>query len=249
MLPDGTIVGYGDLAVEAGIWIDLRVPSGPLGEEVATALIGEFEDVATASKRPAKVRFYVPDEYGLAARLLRGRGYRVVRHSFRMLIDLDDKLATPEWPDGLRVRTFRPDADDVPVYEAQQEAFADGFEFRRQLFTEWRRQCYREPFDPSLMFVVDDGAQVAAICLCRPEFGTDRTLGWVSILGVRRPWRRRGLGRALLLHAFGELRSKGKLRVGLGVDGSNPTGAVRLYERAGMRVARRFDHYEKRLPA
>jgi ribosomal protein S18 acetylase RimI-like enzyme len=67
----------------------------------------------------------------------------------------------------------------------------------------------------------------------------------VSVLGVRRPWRRRGLGRALLLHSFRALRERGKPRVGLGVDGSNPTGAVQLYEAAGMRVVRRFDHWEK----
>ena len=67
------------------------------------------------------------------------------------------------------------------------------------------------------------------------------------MLGVRRPWRRRGLGRALLLHAFGEFRARGKRGAGLGVDGLNPTGAVRLYEQAGMHVARRFDQYAKPL--
>ena len=69
--------------------------------------------------------------------------------------------------------------------------------------------------------------------------------GWVQGLAVRRPWRRRGLGLALLLHSFRELRARGREHVGLGVDGENTTGAVRLYERAGMHVARRSDTYNK----
>ena len=72
------------------------------------------------------------------------------------------------------------------------------------------------------------------------EFGT----GHVNILGVRPGWRRRGLGRALLLHSFRELRDRGRLKADLGVDAENTTGAVRLYERAGMCVAHRMDTYE-----
>jgi ribosomal protein S18 acetylase RimI-like enzyme len=69
----------------------------------------------------------------------------------------------------------------------------------------------------------------------------------VNVLGVRPPWRRQGLGRALLLQAFAEFRARGKRGAGLGVDGLNTTGAMRLYEQAGMDVARRFDQYQKSL--
>ncbi|HVM70013.1 MAG TPA: GNAT family N-acetyltransferase, partial [Gaiellaceae bacterium] len=62
--------------------------------------------------------------------------------------------------------------------------------------------------------------------------------GHVSLLGVRRPWRRRGLGEALLLHSFAAFRAAGYRRGTLGVDASSPTGATRLYERVGMRVYR-----------
>ena len=53
---------------------------------------------------------------------------------------------------------------------------------------------------------------------------------------MRRPWRRRGLGLALLLHSFRDFAARGATRVGLGVDAENTTGAVGLYERAGMHV-------------
>jgi ribosomal protein S18 acetylase RimI-like enzyme len=89
------------------------------------------------------------------------------------------------------------------------------------------------------------GDEVAAVALCRARAHEDPEMGFVNTLGVRRPWRRQGLGLALLHHAFGEFYRRGQKRVGLGVDASNLTGATRLYERAGMHVARQFDLYEK----
>jgi ribosomal protein S18 acetylase RimI-like enzyme len=66
-------------------------------------------------------------------------------------------------------------------------------------------------------------------------------------LGVRRPWRKRGLGLALLHHSFNEFYRRGKRKVGLGVDAQNLTGALRLYEKAGMHVDQAYDTYEKEL--
>ena len=70
-------------------------------------------------------------------------------------------------------------------------------------------------------------------------------MGWVNILGVRRPWRKRGIGVALLEHSFGEFYRRGILKAGLGVDAESLTGALRLYEKAGMHVHLIFDNYEK----
>ena len=70
-------------------------------------------------------------------------------------------------------------------------------------------------------------------------------MGWVNSLGVRRPWRRRGLALALLRHAFGVFYRRGKTKVGLGVDATSLTGATRLYEKAGMHVQRKSVTYEK----
>jgi ribosomal protein S18 acetylase RimI-like enzyme len=77
----------------------------------------------------------------------------------------------------------------------------------------------------------------------------DLHIGWVNQLAVLRPWRRKGLGIALLLHSFAEFYRRGIVNVGLGVDAQNLTGATRLYERAGMHVALQHDTYEKELRA
>jgi mycothiol synthase len=75
----------------------------------------------------------------------------------------------------------------------------------------------------------------------------DPEMGWLFGLGVRRPWRRRGLALALLHHCFGELYRRGRRKVSLGVDAQNLTGATRLYERAGMHIQRQHHQYEQEL--
>jgi ribosomal protein S18 acetylase RimI-like enzyme len=92
-----------------------------------------------------------------------------------------------------------------------------------------------------------DGDEIAGVALCNPRLGPDRETGFVDILGVRRPWRKRGLGLGLLHHAFGEFLTRGYKQVGLGVDTKNLSGATRLYKKAGMRVARELVVYEKEL--
>ena len=71
--------------------------------------------------------------------------------------------------------------------------------------------------------------------------------GWITQVAVLRPWRKRGLGEALLRQAFGAFYARDVLRVGLGVDGQSLTGAQRLYERVGMSVTMRIGRYEKEL--
>jgi ribosomal protein S18 acetylase RimI-like enzyme len=85
------------------------------------------------------------------------------------------------------------------------------------------------------------------MALCSSFLGNNPDLGFVNTLGVRRPWRRRGLGEALLQHAFGEFYRRGRKQVGLGVDASSLTGATRLYEKVGMHVAQQVDLYELEL--
>jgi mycothiol synthase len=245
---DGSIVGYGDLSdpsrVGRLIWVDAQTRLGAL--DVAPALLDELEPRAEERLAPdGRMKVFVAERNTALAAVVEARGYEVVRHSFRMEADLSSEPAEPEWPDGIVVRDFRPGEDDRRVYEVQEETFADQTDSEPLTYEEWRHWSFREPFDPDLWFLAEAGGELVGILLARSERAGDETLGWVSVLGVRRPWRRRGLGRALLLHSFHVLRARGKPRAGLGVDGSNPTGAIQLYEAAGMRVVRRFDHWEK----
>lgn len=159
-----------------------------------------------------------------------------------MAIELGPDLQEPEWPAGITPRSYEPEHEAL-VYEAHQEAFEDHWGFTRVTLDQWRSWNLGATSDASLWTVAWDGDEIAGLCINRPERGED--MGWVGVLAVRSRWRRRGLGRALLLDAFHAFRQLGRSRAGLGVDAENTTGAVRLYESAGMHVASRSDTWER----
>jgi ribosomal protein S18 acetylase RimI-like enzyme len=132
------------------------------------------------------------------------------------------------------------------------EAFKDHFGHLDQPFetgfARFEKTMLEDPlFDGNLWLLAMDQGEIAGTCLCRLEAWDDPECGYISSLGVRRPWRKQGLGLALLRQAFGEFYRRGKRKVSLGVDALNLTGALRLYEKAGMRVVRQFDQYEKEI--
>jgi mycothiol synthase len=178
-------------------------------------------------------------------------GFRLTRHSFIMHRVMQSTPHAPQWPAEITLRPFDPERDAAAVYRANDEAFSDHFGHVNQSFEQgfpMFKHWMEEPsFDASLWFVAVDGDEVAGVSLCRVSDQEEPPIGWVNDLSVRRPWRKRGLGMALLLHSFGEFYRRGYKKVGLGVDASNLTGALRLYERAGMHMTRQYDRYEKEL--
>jgi mycothiol synthase len=243
---DGEPVGYLDVRTEDGGRYD--VDARTLDSEVAPVLVEAAEKHAGAKGEQGLLRGYVQgDEPGLR-RAYDLAGWRPIRYSFQMRIELDgEKVPEPVWPDGLEPRNVR-EGEEERVYEAHMDSFADHWDFRRQSFDDWARYTTENHrFDPSLWWLVDDGDELAAISLNSWHFSGDPAFGWIHVLGVRPAWRRRGLATALLRHSFRDFEQRGATRVGLGVDGENTTGAVRLYEQVGMRQVRRNDTYEKKL--
>ncbi|MGH3130630.1 MAG: GNAT family N-acetyltransferase, partial [Gaiellaceae bacterium] len=163
------------------------------------------------------------------------------------LLDAAEKWARERARSGALVRGFPPERD-VEGRQCNQEAFADHWDHQPIPIERWREfQLDPETFDPTLWWLAEEDGELAGFSLNAWHFSGDRTFGWVGSLGVRRPWRRRGLGLALLRHSFCDFKRRGATRVELGVDAENTTGAVRLYERAGMHAARRNDTYERPL--
>lgn len=174
------------------------------------------------------------------------REFRLVRHSHRMLIDLDQPTPEPSWPERIEVRTFE-SGDERVFYDVHQETFKDSWEPIDEPYDEWAHWLLSPPtFVPELWFLAAESGEPAGVAICHPHASMPDH-GWIRILGVRESWRRRGLGRALLLHAFAEFRRRGLVAAGLGVDAESLTGANRLYEHVGMRVVARFDIYENAL--
>ena len=243
---DGELVGYLDVAREDdGRHFD--VDTRTLDADVAPALVVAAEDYARSQSEEPILRGFVQGNEPVLRDAFEGAGWGPIRYSFQMRIDLEGDIREPVWPDGLTPRNFE-QGEEERVYRAHTNSFADHWDFRQQSMEQWRRYTVdHHGFDPSLWWLVEDGDELAALSLNAWHFSGDPQFGWIHVLGVRPPWRKRGLGAALLRHSFRDFASRGATRVGLGVDGENTTGAVRLYERVGMRVVRRNDTYEKSL--
>jgi mycothiol synthase len=232
----GHVVGYGDIWVQTDeVALDVAAPGR------WAAFFDWAESAARAHGLP-KVRVNPPAGHEVAA-IAEERGYRPWRSSFTMEIDLQERPAEPPLPDGLTLRSYEA-ADEKPLRSALNVAFADDPFWHTVTPSNFREFYLRaRGFDPSLWLLAWDGADLAGFVLGYPERSGDVTLGWVGTLGVGRGWRRRGLGEALLRRAFAELYDRGLCRIGLGVDAENVSGALRLYERVGMRKTRQVDNW------
>lgn len=182
-------------------------------------------------------------------------GFRAVRVANHMRIDLSSPIPEARWPKGATVRTVRVEEDLPALVRLFLESWRDhwGFVARPydQTLADWRDWVEKdgERFDPTLWFLAVEGPEIVGISLCDNQIADDASRGYVNALGVRPAWRKRGIALALLHHSFAEFQRRGYAAVELDMDSQNLTGALRVYERAGMRAVRQFVWYEKELRA
>jgi GNAT superfamily N-acetyltransferase len=108
----------------------------------------------------------------------------------------------------------------------------------------------RDPkFDPSLFVVAWDGDEIAGAVIneinATENAAFNRQRGWLRSVFVRRQWRRRGLGKAIVLRSLQVFRDRGMTSAGLGVDADNPMGAMGLYTGTGFVTEVRSSAYRK----
>ena len=176
--------------------------------------------------------------------LLRRRGYELRRTVYRMAIDLTGDVEAVPAPEGIAIRRFGAKDDAAVMRDTMNDAFTDHFRQSAEPFAAWKQRLMgHADFDPDLWALAWDGDEAAG-ALIAYDHGD---LGWVQGVGVRRAWRRRGLGRALLTDAFARLAARGQLRVELGVDAEGATQPLLLYEQAGMHVTFTYELHAKGL--
>ena len=254
--PDGSIVAYLEVARNPP-WTRLRLDGYVhpewSGRGIGTRLLAWGERRAGTYVPLAEPGTSVEIQHGVwhaspGGPLLEQRGFEAVRFFIQMRRELDGPPEPPSWPAGIDVRRAGGEEDRRRMFEAVEEAFHDHWGYEPDTYDRWLHdQMAPGRYDPDLWFLALDGDEVAGGVICQPSTGEDPDLAWVQDLAVHRPWRRRGVGLALLLHGFGELRARGLRKVALMVDAENPTGATPLYEAAGMRPHRRIDVYRKEI--
>jgi mycothiol synthase len=251
--PDGSVVASATVFPEGDARVNLDVYILPehRGRGLGTSLTHALEDRAREILADAPGDLRLTAHTGIngpnraAIELLENEGYAVVRHFWRMRIEMDAPPPAPVWPEGVTVRACVRGQDERPIFDTIEEAFADHWGHVPRKYDDWYEvNVASESYDPALWFLATVANDEPAGAIRGRMRGDE---GWINTLGVRRPWRRSGLGMALLLQAFGAFYAQGARAVALGVDARNPTGATRLYERAGMRVGLQFAVYEKEL--
>jgi GNAT superfamily N-acetyltransferase len=237
------VVGYGVLREEGEVWrAEGYVHPDALGRGFGTLIATGLEELAIR-RGARRIQNGILEADAAAGRLLESLGYTAVRVFREMRVELQAPPPAPGWPEGLRVVAFEPERDAREFHAANEEAFADAWDYTPRDFESWSKvHLGSERFDPALWCVVRSEDQIAAGTICT---GDTYGGGFVHALFTRRPWRRRGVGAALLCDAFRRFWERGERFVGLGVDAASATGAFRLYERAGMAPALGWVLYEK----
>jgi mycothiol synthase len=212
-----------------------------LGRELVRRGEQRLREVAAAHTGATARLFsvFTPAQRVSKVALFESEGYRPVRHFYMMERSLADDLPQAPLPAGLDLRPVRP-ADLRAIWDANEEAFRDHWGYAPRIdehFVAWRDGPH---LDLDLLQIAWDTAsgQVAGVAInvinpaLNAEFG--RQMGTVDELSVRRPWRNRGLGRALLAASLAAFQARGMTTAAIGVDSENPTGAPHLYQSVGF---------------
>lgn len=259
---DGALIGYAnthwrveDNGAACWHWIHLYLEPAWRGRGLEQAIQSRLERRArlvSATAGPAGARHLftsmVPETWHARVAALLALDYAPARYFFEMQRSLEGDLPELVMPAGLEIREPLPEHYRA-IWDAELEGNRDDWRTAIPEDEEEYRAWVETPdLDPSLWRVAWDGDQVAGASLNvsqKSEDGTREVWGETDSLFVRRPWRRRGLGRALLVASMHLFKARGMITAGLGVDTENPSGALGLYESLGYRPYRRVVLYQK----
>lgn len=253
--PDGQPAAYGEVrgngsgdhfevifAIAPAVWQDAAC-----GLSVAGSLLERIDGrvAQIAGGRSYHLSCRVSTRNLDAVRLVETYGFARSLTFHVMDADLTQAPAAPNLPTGVTIRNFIPGQDDQTVYRADEESGEDKGYHQPLSYEEWCQRMGRHTplFDPGLWFLAFTDGELAGAALNFYHPGSKTA--WVDHLGVRRAFRERGIGMALLLHALNIFHQRGYPLARLSVDSHSLTHAPRLYEKAGFRTALGYHIFEK----
>jgi mycothiol synthase len=258
---DGRLVGYamgyrlvreGSLVAETSGDVHPELRRRGLGTALYLATRARLVEECAADPRPGprEMRSYALDDEVADRALLDAFGYVPVRYGFEMVRPLTGSLPERALPAGLEMR---PVTDDQyrAIFDADNEAFEDHWGHRAPEEADFQARFHGPDQEPAIWCVAWDGDRVAGVVMNAIFAAENDALGirrgWLEHVSVRRPYRGKGLAKALCAASFRVLRERGMTEAWLGVDGSNPTGALQLYEGLGFTARRRWMAYGRPL--
>lgn len=262
---DGEMVGFSrgvwllELSGLYRYWFPLNLVPAWRGHGIRRAMLRWMEErmrqVAAAHPPDAQKLFstWAPKKAQSLIALLEDEGYKPARYFNKMVRPLDENLPDYPMPDGLEMRPVLPEHYRL-IWEASDEAFRDHWGYSH-LAEEDYILWLEDPviFTPELWQIGWDveknevAGQVRTFIDDLENEKQGRRRGYTEFISVRRPYRQRGLARALIAESLRVLKARGMTESALTVDTENLSGAVRLYEDCGFRTVDYSISYRKPL--
>jgi mycothiol synthase len=248
---DGTVIGYARVewrdAIDGPRYLQTVCLLDPAHRRqgIGGAMLAWQErrlraiDASLPADRPSVMRAWSWDHDAGAAALFERAGWTMEGRGYEMLRPTLDGIPEVALPEGFEVRAVEP-ADERAIWDASAEAFRDERGEGEWGEGDWERHMADPYRDPTLWAIAWSGDQIAGGVAGRIDPEENAHLGvlqgYIAGVWTRRPFRRRGLARALLARVLVLLRDRGMTSAYLGVDGLNPNQAVNLYEALGFEV-------------
>lgn len=190
--------------------------------------------------QPARMICSAREHYAYALGVMRRHGLAPERYFFQMRRPFDQPIEPAELPAGFALRHVASPADAAGWVDAYNLSFIDHWNHHAATLETHSHWLQHASYQPELDLIgVDSDGTVAAICFCQIDPAENQRNGhndgWIATLGTRRGYRKRGLGRAMLLSGLHRLKAAGMAGARLNVDAASPTGALQLYESVGFR--------------
>jgi mycothiol synthase len=262
---DGQTVGYvrvewwrnaaGERIYAANTFLKPEWRRKRLGTAMLAWSQGRLREIASThpDDGPRYFDSFVVDTVPGAEVLLTRDGYQPVRHGFLMVRPDLENIPDFPMPAGLEVRPVTPEHYRA-IWEADQEAFRDHWGYTPPTEEDYQRWLNDKViFTPELWKIAWDveknevAGQVKSFINHEENAEFNRQRGWTEFISTRRPYRKLGLARALIVLSLHELKAHGMTEAALGVDTQNLSGALRVYEACGFRPVKRSTLYRKPL--
>lgn len=230
------IIGYGFVEVTGTNRMDTCVFVHPQfkNQGIGSLLLNKVEErahvLAEGKEGEQKLMNQISFTNTAARKLVEDRGYQFRRLYERMKIELEGQPSQPQLPKGMTLQSFQSDHDEETLFSLYDETFRDAWGYTKKDFSTWISQKKGDGYDPSLWFLVwKDSKPVGFLMSRMQEDGL-----FIDLLGVKREYRKHGIGKALLLHTFGIAYQRNQKTILLYVDSDSLTNANRLYQQVGM---------------
>lgn len=229
-------IGYGFVEETGANRMDTCIFVHPQykNQGIGSLLIKQVEErakiIAKNKDGVQKLMNQIPFTNAAARNLVENRGYHFSRLYERMKIELEGLPNQPLLPGGITLQSFQANSDEENLFSLYDDTFRDSWGYTKKDSSTWISQKKGDGYDPSLWIIAWKNSKPVGFLMSRMQ---DDGL-FIDLLGVKRSYRKHGIGKALLLHIFGLAYERKQKTILLYVDTDSLTNANRLYQKVGM---------------